>query len=148
MDILSITTIKILLLFFPGIIYCLVHEKITFHPKREFNYFLIRSFVFGVLSYFVYGMYITIFQGKTLEDVVFLKYITSATKIDELQVYEIFYASICATTWAIIYAWLKNQHVFENIFNCFTLFKSIPRKRFFANNNSQSTDSMLVRCRR
>lgn len=45
MDILSITTIKILLLFFPGIIYCLVHEKITFHPKREFNYFLIRSFV-------------------------------------------------------------------------------------------------------
>lgn len=117
MEILSITTIKILLLFLPGIIYCLVHEKITFHPKREFNYFLIRSFVFGVLSYFIYGMYITIFQGKTLEDVNFLKYITSSTNIDDLQVNEIFFASICAIIWAIIYAWLKNQHVFENLFS-------------------------------
>ena len=60
----SITTVKILLLFLPGIIYCLIHEKITFHPKREFNYFLIRSFVFGVVSYFIYGIYITLFKAK------------------------------------------------------------------------------------
>ena len=74
MEIVSITTIKILLLFFPGIIYCLVHEKITFHPKREFNYFLLRSFVFGVISYITYGIISVIFQGKDLEDVYFLKY--------------------------------------------------------------------------
>lgn len=107
----------------PGIIYCLVHEKITFHPKREFNYFLIRSFVFGVVSYFLYGMYIIIFQGKSLEDINFLKNIILSNKIDNLQVNEIFFASICAIVWAVIYAWIKNQHVFENIF----------RKDFYTN---------------
>lgn len=117
MEIVSITTIKILLLFFPGIIYCLVHEKITFHPKREFNYFLLRSFVFGVISYITYGIISVIFQGKDLEDVYFLKYLTSSKDIDYIQVYEIFFASCIAVIIAIVYAWFKNQCVFANIFN-------------------------------
>ncbi len=115
MEDLSITTIKILFLFLPGIIYCLIREKITFHQKKEFNYFMIRSFVFGVISYLVYGIYIVIFQKKNLEDISFLKYILSNNV--NIQINEIFFASIIAVIMAILFSWLKNQHVFENIFN-------------------------------
>ena len=111
----SILTIKLLFLFLPGIIFSLVYERITFHTKKEFNYFIIHSFIFGVLSYYIYGLYIKLFHNclKTKE-LYFLKDLLKSND-NSLHIKEIFIASLIGLFLAIIFAWFKNQHVFENI---------------------------------
>lgn len=47
-------TIRLLLLFFPGIICSYIVDKLTIHEPRSQFHFLLRSFVFGLTSYFVY----------------------------------------------------------------------------------------------
>jgi len=46
-------TFRLLFLFFPGIISHFILEAFTFHRKREVHLVILRSFVLGILSYFV-----------------------------------------------------------------------------------------------
>lgn len=107
-------TIKILFLFLPGIIYCLIYEKLTFNPDKEFNYFIIHSFIFGIISYFIYGIYLC-FRGQSLEDIHFLTDLLS-TGAKQIHVNEIFAASIIGCLLALFITWMKNQRVLYNIF--------------------------------
>jgi hypothetical protein len=45
---------KLLLLFFPGIICAYIVDQLTVHKPREATFFLLQSFVLGILSYFTY----------------------------------------------------------------------------------------------
>jgi len=49
---LSDFTIRILLLFFPGVICAILVDNLTIHEKRSIGFFLIHSFVYGIFSYF------------------------------------------------------------------------------------------------
>lgn len=123
----SILTIKLLFLFLPGIVYCLVYDMITFHQKKEFNYFIIHSFIFGVISYFIYGV-ITFIKEQSFNEIHFLKDLLNNNA--KLHINEIFYATIIGFVLSIFIAWLKNQSVFKNILNkdFYKNFYNIERK--------------------
>lgn len=46
-------TIKILFIFFPGLIAVIIINNLTTHKKVEFKFFIIYSFILGTLSYMV-----------------------------------------------------------------------------------------------
>lgn len=46
--------LKLLLLFFPGILCAYAVDQLTVHRPRETFFFLLQSFVFGIISYFTY----------------------------------------------------------------------------------------------
>jgi hypothetical protein len=48
---ISELTIRVLLLFFPGIICAILVDSVTIHDKRNSAFFLIYSFVYGIGSY-------------------------------------------------------------------------------------------------
>lgn len=45
-------TIKLLLIFFPGLIAAIIVDSLTSHKERDFKVFLLHSFIFGMSSYF------------------------------------------------------------------------------------------------
>ncbi|MGN4506597.1 hypothetical protein [Bacillus cereus group sp. MYBK58-1] len=45
-------TIRLLLIFFPGLISAVIVDSLTTHKGREFKVFLLNSFLFGLTSYF------------------------------------------------------------------------------------------------
>ncbi|PES34155.1 DUF6338 family protein [Bacillus thuringiensis] len=51
-------TVRLLLIFFPGIISALIVDKLTLHRGREFKEFLLNSFLLGLSSYFLFYMII------------------------------------------------------------------------------------------
>jgi len=50
---MSNLTMRVLLLFFPGIVCAMVYDALTVHQKRTMSYFLVLSFVLGMASYTV-----------------------------------------------------------------------------------------------
>lgn len=46
-------TIKLLLIFFPGIIAALIIDTLTVHKERDFKVFILNSFILGFTSYFI-----------------------------------------------------------------------------------------------
>ncbi|TYS51151.1 DUF6338 family protein [Bacillus infantis] len=46
-------TVRLLLIFFPGIISSLIIDNLTIHRGREFKVFLLHSFMLGLSSYFM-----------------------------------------------------------------------------------------------
>lgn len=57
-------TIRLLLIFFPGIIAALVINSLTTHKKKEFNLFLLYSFILGLTSYF--GVYLFVLVNNMI----------------------------------------------------------------------------------
>ncbi|HFJ9403496.1 DUF6338 family protein [Bacillus sp. (in: firmicutes)] len=53
-------TIRLLLIFFPGIISSLILDSLTSHRERDFRIFLLHSFVLGLTSYFTLYVLISI----------------------------------------------------------------------------------------
>lgn len=96
-------------------------EKLTFHPKREFNYFIIYSFIFGVIAYIIYG-FILKCSAYPCKEVYFLNDLNSASSNianhqEKFHYWEIFWTSIIALIMAIIVSWGINQKILENIIN-------------------------------
>lgn len=79
-------TIRLLLLFFPGIICAYIIDAFTIHKPRESFSFLLQSFVFGLSSYFLFWFVLPIhnFIGSELclwsarAEVVFLRALIDA----------------------------------------------------------------------
>lgn len=57
---LSELTIRLLLIFFPGIISSLIIDNLISHREREFKIFLLYSFILGLASYFILYIIISI----------------------------------------------------------------------------------------
>ncbi|MBN8627343.1 MAG: hypothetical protein J0M17_17840 [Planctomycetes bacterium] len=53
---LSELTIRLLLLFFPGIICHLIVDALTVHRTRRLDHIILHSFVYGVVCYLVYAV--------------------------------------------------------------------------------------------
>lgn len=53
-------TIRLLLIFFPGILAALIIDSLTVHRGRDFKVFLLNSFIFGLASYFILYILISI----------------------------------------------------------------------------------------
>ena len=70
-------TFKLLLLFFPGILCAYIVDHLTIHRPRQAFFFLLQSFVFGLVSYFTYWFGLRIIQlfwpVKINPDIAFLR---------------------------------------------------------------------------
>lgn len=58
-------TVRLLLLFFPGVICLFIVEALIVHRERKAHELFIFSYVYGLLSYFVYAVLHAIFAGIT-----------------------------------------------------------------------------------
>ncbi|MBU0700897.1 hypothetical protein KKE26_06355 [bacterium] len=75
-------TIRLLLLFFPGIICSYIVDAFTIHKPRESFFFLLQSFVFGLSSYFLFWLILFIGTKVNLcvpkPEVIFLRALVDA----------------------------------------------------------------------
>ncbi len=109
---LTEVTIKLLFLFLPGIIYYVLLHKLTFRPKKDFNFFLIYSFIFAVMNYGIYAVLLNIFS-KNDSKIHFLSDIFSKT--NSFDYIEIFYVSLIAVVTVSIYSFISNNKILFNL---------------------------------
>lgn len=93
---ISELTIRILLLFFPGIICTLIIDSLTVHEERNTFVFSIHSFVFGLSCYTLYSLekyvvhQIPLFSQSVDTRVIFLEALTKADiQVDYLEVIKV-----------------------------------------------------------
>jgi hypothetical protein len=95
---------KLLLLFFPGIICAYLVDQLTTHRPRDPFFFLLQSFVFGLVSYFLYwaGAIIASHFFSTLvkPNIAFLRSLTNSKAVFSFR--EIAYVSIISTILACV----------------------------------------------
>lgn len=53
-------TVRLLLIFFPGIISAIIIDNLTIHRGREFKVFLLNAFTLGLASYFILFIWISV----------------------------------------------------------------------------------------
>ena len=89
---------KLLLLFFPGIICAFLVDQLTVHRPRETFFFLMQSFVFGLISYFSYWTVLRIFAmffpGRINPSLNFLRALTDSNVTYSFR--EIVFVTVCA----------------------------------------------------
>lgn len=118
----SILTVKLLFLFLPGIIYCLLYERWNLCPRKEFNMFIIHSFVWGVASYTLYYGIIKVFKINQE-----LFFINDILNIEEKSIHynEIIWACFIAFILVYVASHWKNHHISKKIFKKDTYMQKI-----------------------
>lgn len=122
----SILTIKLLFLFLPGIIYRLLYERWLVRPKREFNYFIIYSFIAGVTFYSIYWGIIKVFF-KSNKDIFFIEDLLNINNVS-LHYKEILYTILISVIAAYIISWWKNHCVSKKILKVLPFIEKIIDK--------------------
>jgi hypothetical protein len=115
MDI-PVFTFKILLLFLPGIICAYIVNSIAFKDKFELSKFLIQSFVFGILSYFIFWIVLQIpfFKKK---DVQFLSSLNSISQEIQYKYSEILWTCLISIFLAYFISFLIRKNCIFQIAN-------------------------------
>lgn len=127
-------TIKILLLFFPGIIVTLITDKLTERAEETSIKFFIRSFVYGMITYCTLYIMAEIFNN-------ILVHLKSALCNCDREIYqfklyfldclingnnninyiEIVVASLASILIAFVISWAKNKNILYRIANKFNI---------------------------
>lgn len=107
---LSEFTLKLLFLFLPGVISRLIMEKLTVCEEKRHFYFILYSFVFGMLAYVTYflilqilGIFLTIGTDVKFIECLF----TKDSAIDNT---EIFIVSSIAVILGFVLSFIKNEY--------------------------------------
>ena len=104
MDITELT-LKILLLFIPGIVAILIIDMFTNHLKKDLKYFLFHSYLLSVGSYLIYSLF---FRKNTFLESI----LEPSTTID---MNEILQVSIIGILLGVIITYIINSKVLYNI---------------------------------
>ncbi len=123
----SIIAINILFLLFPGIISKHIINMFTHNDfRKEFNFFILDSFVLGTISYILVFLIKRVFNKK-------FHLLTAISKdninLSSINFFEIIYATIIAIIIALIYSYIKDQD----------LIYKLARKINFSNRSSNSS---------
>ncbi len=117
---LSELTIRIILLFLPGVICWFFLEKLIISRKREFSYFIIYSFLLAFLSYFTYYSIVYLLKlipALNTPDVKFFSLLLNLDKpLGEGILFEIFLVSLTAFLLALGLSLIINNRIFHKIF--------------------------------
>lgn len=121
-------TIRILLLFIPGIITNMLVNKLTERKKENNVYFFIRSFIYGIFSYFLLYI-ICMFLNWIIPPIIksvcinqpvirefkvtFLECLINTKK--EFNILEIIYATIIALPLSFIVSYIENKNLINKI---------------------------------
>ncbi len=123
-------TIRILLLFFPGIIVTLITDKLTEKDEESSIKFFIRSFVYGLISYFTLYIIVAIINNV----LIFLKNIICNCNTDVYQIklyfldclingnkninyIEIIVASLVSIVISLVVSYIDNKNLIYKIAN-------------------------------
>lgn len=121
---ISELTVRLLFLFFPGIVCTILINKLTERKEESIVYFFIRAFIYGLLSYFL--LYICNFvfnnliklvinliciQGAVPKqfNVMFLQCLFDSNV--EFNIYEIFFATISSVLIAMVTIFVENKNL-------------------------------------
>lgn len=113
-------TIKLLLIFFPGIIAAFIVDNLTSHRERDFKIFLLHAFILGMSSYF--PLYLIEWINNTIVrlnglnaswKVSFLKYLTDGK--NDINFSEVFWALVFSIIIGFGIVALINHNVFHKI---------------------------------
>lgn len=123
-------TIKILLLFFPGIIVTLIIDKLTERDEEPTIKFFIRSFVYGLVSYFtlyiivaIINVFLVLLKDKICNcntevyqfKLNFLDCLINGNK--DINYIEIIVASIISVLVALVASYIENENLIYKLAN-------------------------------
>lgn len=107
-------TVRLLLIFFPGIIAALIINSLTTHKKKDFNFFLLYSFLLGLTSYFI--VYLCVFVNNIIVNLngykakLKLQFLESLTNgKSPIQISEVLITTFIAIVIAIVISFIMNQ---------------------------------------
>ncbi|PLT30825.1 DUF6338 family protein [Peribacillus deserti] len=102
---LSELAVRLLIIFFPGMLATFVYDTFTRRKKRDYNVFITYSFVTGFLSYFVLYLLIEFLQmiGLRLKQITFLTYLFDSKS--PIVIREVVLGSIVALIIAFIWSY-------------------------------------------
>lgn len=127
---LSELTLRLLLIFFPGIIANIIIVNLTNHRNRDFKFFLLYSYIMGLLSYLV--LYVVVFLNNKI---VIIRGLTPSWKVSFFNVLtdgkstitfsEVFWATIVSILLGFVVTKLINDkflHKFAKKYNISRVF--------------------------
>lgn len=102
-------TVRLLLIFFPGIIAALIIDSLTVHRGRDFRVFLLNSFILGLASYFILYIFIGLnnFMVKLngFEPTLKVNFLNSlVNKSSTIHMKEVIVANIIAVIFAFLFS--------------------------------------------
>ncbi len=121
----SILTIKLLFLFLPGIIFCIFYERWNLCSKKEFNMFVIHSFIWGVISYSIYYLIIKISPIK--QEIFFINDLLNINNTD-LHYNEILWSCLIAFILVYTISYLKNHNSKNELLKKYSFINKIYNK--------------------
>ncbi|WP_409295052.1 DUF6338 family protein [Peribacillus sp. SCS-26] len=97
--------VRLLLIFFPGMLAVLAYEAFTRRQKREFNVFITYSFLFGFLAYFSLYLLIELLRllGIDIHQITFLEYVFNSEA--PIAIREVIYGSLIALIFSVIWSY-------------------------------------------
>ena len=143
--IFSIVAVKLLFLLLPGLIGKKIIDKFSLSKdKKDFNYFIIDSFIIGCVSYFIL-FFVTKFSNHNNLQINnnFIDLYTFASKIDYE---EVIYASIISVVISILYSYARENDWFFKLSRLFFYqLKKLPFNflNLFSPPNRTASTSML-----
>lgn len=118
---ISTFTIRILFLFFPGILSAYVIDKLTVHRERKIPLFLLNVFVLGIFSYALYFLILPIF--KTNHETNVFKVLTNTDII--ITNWDLFFLSLIGILIGLAVSWFSKNKLFFKIAHCLSISKKI-----------------------
>jgi hypothetical protein len=113
-------TIKLLLIFLPGIIATIIVDNLTTHRNRDFKYFIINSYLLGMLTYLLLNLLISINNSIVIwngfEPTLKMKFLGNLLNMsDQISIKEVFFATLLAILIGIIVSVCINYKIFHQI---------------------------------
>ena len=118
---ISTFTIRILFLFFPGILSAYVIDKLTVHRERKIPFFLLNVFLLGIFSYALYFLILPIF--KTNHETNVFKVLTNTDII--ITNWDLFFLSLIGILIGLAVSWFSKNKLFFKIAQCLSISKKI-----------------------
>ncbi len=106
-------TVKLLLLFFPGIICFLLVDALVVHRERKLHEIFLLSFVYGILSYLLYAITAAGWSRSWPPDVSI--FTSLADKDTAINIADVLFASAVATGLGIAVSVLLNHYWLHDI---------------------------------
>lgn len=125
---ISALTIRLLLLFIPGILWSFITDAFTVHKERKPFFFVLQSLLYGFLSYFVYWIILHIWYlipfsvGRVSSQQIIITLHCACPNVSFLQALlnqdspiaysEIIFVCALAIALALVYTWAVNKKLF------------------------------------
>ncbi|MBM7694635.1 hypothetical protein JOC77_004110 [Peribacillus deserti] len=102
---ISELAVRLLIIFFPGMLATLLYDTFTRRKKRDYNVFITYSFVIGFLSYFVLYLFIDFLRllGMPVRQITFLTYLFNSES--PIVIREVVLGSVIALVIAFLWSY-------------------------------------------